>query len=187
MKKWLSILIVLFLTITSLNVVGEESQQQSNNNLFKDYKRIGSALMQVMYWKMYRAEFYVLTDVTQQTYKSDLFPQALKITYLRKIDNKDLVEATKIQWQHLKVDEAKQTKWLSQLSTIFPNIKEGDALTLIVDENKISTFYVNVNQSTNRKIGVVDDVEFGPAFLAIWLSEKTSKPKLRSKLLGLTE
>ena len=42
-----------------------------------------------------------------------------------------------------------------------------------------SAFYFNDNL-----VGSIEDPMFGPLFVDIWLSEKTSEPKLRQQLLG---
>lgn len=168
--------------------VDNQLKSTSKNQLLNEYNLIGSGLMKVMFWEVYQAEFYVKPPVNQQSFDNvdhnNVFPQALKINYLRDIDKEDLVDATEDQWQHLKMESTKQTQWLKRLMTIFPNIKKGNSITLIVDKNKVSTFYVSDSQSINRKLGIVEDVEFGPAFLAIWLSKDTSRPVLRRKLLG---
>ena len=62
--------------------------------------------------------------------------------------------------------------------TLWPNIEEGDTLLLKVEETK-STFYHN-----GELRGEITDQYFGPMFLAIWLSENTSQPELRTQLIG---
>jgi hypothetical protein len=63
---------------------------------------------------------------------------------------------------------------------IFPNIKEGENITGVVDENKHTHFY-----HEGILIGSIDDKTFAQSFFGIWLDEKTSEPKMRKQLLGL--
>jgi hypothetical protein len=67
------------------------------------------------------------------------------------------------------------------LEKIWPDIKEGDSLSLYVSNNK-STFYFN-----NDLIGEIEQQEFSQLFLDIWLSKNTSEPKLRLELLGINK
>lgn len=140
-----------------------------------DMKKLGEGEMRFLFWTLYKAELYSASDRYQENVK----PIALKITYLRDIDSEDLVEATKDQWDHIELQSEKQQQWLERLKQIWPDIKEGDVLTFKVQYDGTGTFYFS-----NNPIGTIEDSEFGIAFLSIWLSDKTSRPKLRVKLIG---
>jgi hypothetical protein len=90
-----------------------------------------------------------------------------------------LVNRTVEQWQHLGVEPELYAVYLPILLKIWPDIEEGDSLSLYVNNNK-SVFYFN-----NNLIGEINQPEFSQLFLDIWLSEKTSEPKLRLELLGI--
>ena len=134
--------------------------------------------MQIMFWPVYTAELYI----SQPQYQKDQWPQALKLTYLRDIKKQELIDATEDQWQHIKLNHQQQKQWLQQLADIWPDIKQNDQLTLFVSNDGSSQFYAN-----GSLIGKIDDTEFGSAFLAIWLSERTSEPSLRKQLLGIKQ
>ena len=140
-------------------------------------QKIGESEMQVMFWRIYRAELFA----NSQPYNRDSYPQLLSITYLRAIEQQALLEATQDQWLHLGVASEQQNRWLAQLDKVWPDVKKGDQLRLLVDENQQSHFF-----SREQHLGSIDDPEFGRAFLDIWLSENTSHPKLRAELLGET-
>ena len=70
------------------------------------------------------------------------------------------------------------------MQTIWPDINEGDELIIYVNKAGQSIFYSDISDVSTQELGVIKDEEFGPAFLDIWLSEKTSEPELRVKLLG---
>ena len=142
--------------------------------------KIGKSRMSFLFLDIYDIELHSKNIIWQQ----NSFPQALKITYLRDIAKKDLIKATKEQWQHLQLNQAKQDIWLKQLNTIWPEIKKGNGLTIIVDSDQKSRFFFSSKEVTNQLIGEITDPNFGPAFLAIWLSKNTSEPKMRSRLIG---
>ena len=70
-------------------------------------------------------------------------------------------------------------RWLEQMITIFPNVKEGDRIRGVYSPGKSAVFLLN-----DQSIGRIDDALFARGFFAIWLDPKTSEPKLRQSLLG---
>ncbi|SES63649.1 chalcone isomerase family protein [Thalassotalea agarivorans] len=142
-----------------------------------NFKEVGSARFSYFFWDIYDSKLLTPTG----SYNESEWPIQLQITYLRDIKAKALVESTQEQWQHLNVPSQNYQDYIPMLLTMWPDIKEGDSLTLTVNENG-SMFHFN-----NEMIGQVQDQDFGPLFAAIWLSEGTSEPELRARLLGLSE
>lgn len=145
------------------------------SNPLDNYTKIGEAKLKVFFWDIYNSSLYSQSGI----YAADEFPQALEISYLRKISGDDLVIHTKEEWQKLGISKEKIDKWLPTLAELFPNINKGDTLLLIVNQERISEFYLN-----ESSIGVISDKEFGESFLQIWLDENASYPKVRNKLIG---
>jgi len=141
----------------------------------QDLTKYGEGQMSVMFWDLYKAELFGKAP----SYQADSTPIALKITYLRDIDKEDLIEATLDQWIHIGFKNEAIPNWATQLEQIWPDIKKGSQLIIRVYPGGSSDFY-----DSKSKIGSVADPQFGKAFLAIWLSEKTSEPKLRAQLIG---
>jgi hypothetical protein len=79
-------------------------------------------------------------------------------------------------------DEVKLAKWYQEMQDIFPNVKEGEMITGVVDAENVSHFYLN-----ETPLGKVHDKEFSIWFFDIWLSEETSEPEMRRQLLGLVK
>lgn len=75
--------------------------------------------------------------------------------------------------------EDKLNRWYAEMAKIFPDIKPGDTLIGIHVPGKEARFYTR-----SKFIAAVADPEFSRAFFDIWLSEKTSQPGLRKRLLG---
>lgn len=144
-------------------------------NPLTGFEKVGEAKLDVLFWDVYQSELYTLTG----SYQKESYPQALKIHYLRDIKAEDLVERTAEEWQKLGIGQGVSARWIEHIRSIWPNIKKGDELLLIVDQNKISEFYFN-----QKSIGLIEDTEFGYNFLRIWLDEKSSYPKLQKQLIG---
>ncbi|MCZ4336626.1 chalcone isomerase family protein [Shewanella colwelliana] len=164
MAKWL--LIFLFSTGVSASTL---------THLTKS----GEGEMTYLFWTLYRAELFVSNS---DTASFDAGDRALRIEYFKDIDKHALIEATAEQWQHLGYQATDIQRWMAPLTQIWPDVAPGDVLTLVVADNGLSHFYFGDNL-----LGVIEQPDFGEAFLSIWLSEKTSEPELRRQLLGLSQ
>lgn len=145
----------------------------------------GQGQMNVLFWSVYKAEYFTSSTKLTDTRLKQKHSKALKLTYLRDIKKDELIDATNDQWQHLDLSLPNKDLWLKKLANIWPDINENDTLTLLVDENKISHFYLTNNEQYFVKQGEIVDGEFAEAFLSIWLAENTSRPDLRQQLLGM--
>jgi hypothetical protein len=104
---------------------------------------------------------------------------ALQISYTRALSGEKIAERSEAEMRALEQGSAEErAQWLAAMRKIFPNVKAGDVLIGAYAPGKSTHFYMN-----GKPIGQVDDIKFGAAFLNIWLSEKTSQPKLRASLL----
>jgi Chalcone isomerase-like len=103
----------------------------------------------------------------------------LSLRYEISIKHKKLQETTLEEWKRLgKGTPEQREKWISQLDKIWPDIKSGESLSAFLKKDGPTTFYFG-----DRLLGEVTDVEFGPAFFAIWLDAKCRYPKVRKGLL----
>jgi hypothetical protein len=165
--KTLQITILFFALLFSLS---------SNATLPNKLQKVGQGTMSWFLLDIYDASLF--TD--SGSYQANMYPQVLTITYLKNISKQRLIKATKDQWLLQDFEASKVRQWLLRLEQVWPDIKSGDSLTFYVNENKNGYFYHNQNL-----LGGIDNEDFSDAFLAIWLSEKTSQPQLRRELLGL--
>lgn len=138
-------------------------------------QKVGQAKLAVLFWDIYDSALYTANG----RYHAEIYPQALEIIYLRDVEASDLIEKTQEEWKKLGIKDENAANWLIAIAEIFPNIKEGDNLTLVVNSAKQSEFFLN-----SVPIGIVKDPAFGPNFLRIWLDERSSHPKVRNKLIG---
>jgi hypothetical protein len=158
----------LFAEQTATSITASEIKQT--------LKQVGKTRFSVLFWDVYDSELFT----TSGKYDESL-PILFEITYLRDIESKELIDNTVDQWQHLEYKKAEYQPFVEPLRKLWPDITEGDKLTLLVEENR-SVFYFN-----DQEQGAIDNLQFGPMFIAIWLSPDTSEPKLRRALLGIKQ
>lgn len=137
---------------------------------------VGEARLEVMFWSIYESRLYSADG----GYSEGQRPLRLELQYLRDIEAADLVEHTSNEWQHLQLRSDNKAVWLEQLARMWPDVREDDVLALEIGESGRSTFLLN-----GEALGSISDPEFGPSFLAIWLSPATSRPELRRNLIGM--
>ncbi|NVK26383.1 MAG: chalcone isomerase family protein [Gammaproteobacteria bacterium] len=169
--KHILVMLVLFASTSALS--SNDADKLSLNGL----NQLGKAKFSFMFWDVYESQLYTTSGVYPMTTENEQL--VLKIKYLREIDKDDLVENTVEQWQHLGISDKQYSPYISKLNALWPDIKKHDELAIKI-QNNVATFYFN-----GLKLGDINDHRFGQLFIDIWLSEKTSQPELRQRLLGL--
>ncbi|WP_394129652.1 chalcone isomerase family protein [Shewanella maritima] len=139
-------------------------------------QKVGQAEMSLMWFDIYSAQLFSRNG----EYQDEQLPVILHIEYHREIDAQDIVEATVEQWLHLGLNEQFINQYQHHLTQAWPDIYQGDTLTFNVDANGHGQFFYN-----GALYYQVSDMQFSQTFLDIWLSENTSRPKLRQSLIGL--
>jgi hypothetical protein len=79
------------------------------------------------------------------------------------------------------IDDAKARAWRQAMLRVIPDIRKGDRVMGVNRPGEGATFWVN-----GKRVGDVEDAEFAQLFFGIWLSPKTSQPKMRTALLAGT-
>ena len=104
----------------------------------------------------------------------------LDVTYRRRVASADIVGASIKEMTRLYPSAAdRATRWGESLARIIPDCERGTRLTALFRRGRSLAFYVD-----GRRAGEIVDGALSEAFLAIWLSESTSEPALRQKLLA---
>ncbi|BAL97829.1 chalcone isomerase family protein [Rubrivivax gelatinosus] len=107
-------------------------------------------------------------------------PLALEIRYARGFAGRDIAERSIAEMRRQgELPEAQARAWQQAMATMFPDVKPGDRLVGVRGADGGTRFYAN-----GRRMGELDDTEFGRRFFGIWLAPQTSEPTLRSRLLG---
>ena len=139
-----------------------------------DWKKVGEAELKVLWFRIYEAE--LLTP--NGGFKTTAGPLMLRLNYKRDIAKEDLLEETKDQLKPFASDENIDA-WSLRLKKIWPEIKEGDQLSFLIDEAGQGHFFYNQSW-----IGSIPEMVFSHAFISIWLSDNSSYPSLAKKLRG---
>ncbi|MFT5758348.1 MAG: hypothetical protein ACI9LM_003087 [Alteromonadaceae bacterium] len=175
------VFVFLSLTSTHSNSYAYIENNQALENLPEVLSQlqltlVGSAVFSVLFWDIYKSTLYTKTG----NYNKQQAPEILlfEIEYLKDITAAELIKRTIEQWYHLEKAESQYLPYIAKLTSIWPDIKSGDKLTLL-KQNGRSVFYFN-----HVKIGIIEQDEFSALFLDIWLSPKTSQKALRTELLG---
>ena len=141
----------------------------------KQYTLVGQASLSILWWEIYEAELYTQSG----QYQDNQIPIYLKLTYRRNIDSQELIEETQSQWKRFDIVESKQRVWLSQLESIWPNVKENDSIAFFINAEGVCNFYFN-----DEFIGSVASKEFSQNFANIWLAPNGPYPKMTRRLTG---
>jgi len=128
---------------------------------------------------VYGAKLWV-TDV----FKADDFsahPVALELEYARSLVGQLIAERSLDEMKKVgSVPQDKAAAWLASMVQIFPDVNKGDRITGVYHPVDGMRFFLN-----GKPRGEVRDGAFARLFIGIWLSPRTSEPKLRQALLGM--
>jgi len=139
----------------------------------------GTARMTFWGFNLYDAELWVDTSFRAQDWRR--VPMVLELRYLRAFKGQDIAKRSldEMRRQTLFSDEQAQ-RWLEDMTMAFGDIQAGDRLAGVYQPSKGVKFYAN---GVFRRD--MADPEFARLFMGIWLSDRTSEPKMRQALLGL--
>lgn len=107
-------------------------------------------------------------------------PLALELTYQRDLKGSAIAQRS--------LDEMRRngpiapetaSLWLSTMNSIFPNVGLGDRIAGVHMVGTGARFWFN-----GQLRSTVPDPEFSRLFFGIWLSDRTSEPRLRAELLS---
>jgi len=180
LKPALGLIILLAsISLISTNLVAQTLPEPVAKEIAKDAPNLakrGEAALRFIGLKVYDIRLWTAGMI--YSYSE---PFALELVYDLGLKGKDIAErsVTEMRKQGYN-DEAKLKRWGETMARIFPDIKKGDTLIGVLIPGKEIRFYTR-----EKFIAAESDMEFAKAFFDIWLSEKTSEPKLRKRLLGL--
>lgn len=140
---------------------------------------VGEGSYRYMFWQLYDARL-ASENGKFESYQQSV-PLLLELTYKRDISKQQFIDATVDEWQKLgQSSKEQQQQWVQQLQSLWQDVKEGDTLAALLQDNGNVRFYLNGTET-----GVLDDTAFGAAFFDIWLHPDTSAPKLRRQLIAI--
>lgn len=139
------------------------------------WDEVGSARLRVGPFPIYSCTLF--TPDGEFTSSSD--PVRLTLTYSRDIKAHHFVKHAKKEWEHQRLPENTISANTAKLEGAFPNIQKGESLTFETQPDGTGYLYHN-----GTEIFVIDDPNLAKDFVDIWLSEQTSRPKHRQRLIG---
>lgn len=141
-------------------------------------KALGQARLVVYGFNIYDAKLWALDGFSVANYAAE--PFALELKYLRNFSGAMIAERSLKEMRRIgSVSDEKAAQWLENMKKTFPDVKKGDQLIGIHQPNGTASFTLN-----GKPIGEIKDEEFTRLFFGIWLSPKTSEPKMRNELIG---
>ena len=144
-----------------------------------ELKALGGGMLRFLGFQVYNVYLWTPAGATFDRSK----PYALDLQYLRTFSATQLAEQSIKEMRGQGTGrEAVYPKWLAEMERVFADVKEGDRLTGVVTPAKTSKFFYN-----GAYRGEIADPEFADAFFGIWLSQKSSQPRVRNLLLGKPE
>ena len=166
MKKLLALLIL----IPSLTWSTEDKQEG-----FHSPKLIGESTLKVLMWEVY--DLRLFTDGTPFSWSNKFM---LEFDYSRELKKESVIDASLKEFKLQPDVTDKDIKaWEVYLEQVIQPVQKGTKASVMwVPEGQIVFNYEGSPTST------IENEDFARAFLNIWLGEKTSRPKLRSQLLG---
>ena len=174
------VLATICLTVSSLAYSSVEKVQEPPVGLeiLTKPRLVGHHLFTFFGLEIYHISLWSSPDWVPEKWKQHSF--ALSLVYSRSISGEDIAKRSisEIKKQIPLSDDTAQ-QWLNQLRVLIPSVRAGDRLTGVYQPSGSLVFWIG-----SEKIGEINDPALSEAFMAIWLSTKTSEPKMRKKLFG---
>lgn len=139
---------------------------------------VGQSRLRKFGFHIYDASYWIKSGNIEAI--QDPYLSVLCITYARHIAADRLLSSTEQEWTRLGfANKHPLQTWLASLKTIWPSVDKGDQLIVVSTLNGETLFF-----DQDKQLGSIQDPNFGPAFLAIWLDENSRYKKNRKELLG---
>jgi hypothetical protein len=138
----------------------------------------GAGRLRYLGLKIYEARLWIGPKPIEKDWS--VVPLALEVIYARKLAGEQIAVRSLTEMRR-QADLSQETadRWLTGMKQTFPNVAAGDRLTGVSLPGLGARFFFN-----GQNKGDLRDTEFAKLFFGIWLSDKTSEPKLRQALLG---
>jgi hypothetical protein len=139
---------------------------------------VASTRLRVWGFEVYDARLWARPGFELTRFEDQSF--ALELAYLRSFKGADIARRSIDEIRQTgALDEADATRWLAAMTALFPDVQRGDRITGVHVPGTGARFYLN-----DRLLGEVGEDRFSRRFFGIWLSERTSQPRMREALLA---
>ncbi len=138
----------------------------------------GSGRLTFFLFHVYDARLWVGPQFDAQRFEQA--PLALELEYGRSLDGEQIAERSLEEMRRGGAIAPEQTaRWLAAMKQAFPDVVEGDRITGVQVPGVATRIFVN-----GKLTAEIRDAEFTRLFFGIWLSTRTSEPRLREALLA---
>ena len=138
----------------------------------------GSGRMKFLLFHVYDARLWTGPQFDAENF--DQAPLALELEYARSFESTEIAARSIEEMERSgAIDPAKATRGLAAMKQSIPDVAEGDRVTGIQVPGVAARYFVN-----GKLTGEIRDAEFTRLFFGIWLSKRTSEPRLREALLA---
>ncbi len=163
---------------TAPSRLAADDQRPELGPLLPQHQLIGKSRLTVWGFQVYDARLWAAPGFKADSLPSQSF--ALELAYLRDFANTDVAKRSILEMRRsAEISEAQAKAWTTEMLRVIPDVKKGDRIMGVNRPGVGALFLVNGKPS-----GEIRDTEFARLFFGIWLSPKTSEPKLRSALLA---
>ncbi|MDR7150027.1 hypothetical protein J2W49_001982 [Hydrogenophaga palleronii] len=136
--------------------------------------------LRVWGFEVYDARLFTVNGFNAEQFGDHRF--GLELSYLRSFKGGDIAERSVDEMRNVtEMEPGQSDRWLKAMSTLFPDVQRGDRITGVHVPGSGARFYLN-----DRLLGDIADEAFSRSFFGIWLSPKTSQPRMRETLIGQT-
>ncbi len=141
-------------------------------------KPMGSGRLTFLGLQVYDARLWAVEAFKPSDFAQ--VPLALELEYARTLYGTLIADRSLTEMKR-SADIAPDTagRWLATMKQLFPDVVKGDRITGVQVPGVATRIFHN-----GKARGEVRDAEFTRLFFGIWLSSRTSEPKLRDALLA---
>jgi len=170
--RWQLVLLLTAL-LAAMNLRADGPAKHSVHSQTIRWQQVGQASLHVLWFHIYDARL----ETASGSFEDYRQPLRLSLRYKRNIGRDELLAETDKQLKSFATPRQRDT-WIRQLQPIWPDIRKGDEL-IFQSSPQGGGFYHN-----GVWRGTIDDPAFAPAFVQIWLSERSEYPRLARQLRG---
>jgi Chalcone isomerase-like len=165
-------------SVAALPATSAEDARPELASALGKHRLVGKGRLTFWGFQVYDARLWALPDFKPDSVTTQ--PFALELAYLRGFDNFDVAQRSITEMRRsATISEAQAKTWIDDMMRALPDVKAGDRVMGIHRPGVGAQFLMN-----GRPTGEIRDPEFARLFFGIWLSPKTSEPKLRAALLA---
>lgn len=147
---------------------------------------LGSARLRFFGLDIYEARLWVSSGFQAAAYADS--PFALELNYFRALSGPLIAERSlKEMRRQGNFGSEREQAWLETMQQAFPDVKAGDRITGLHTPGVGARFWHNGQLRPGSATEQRPDAaraEFSKVFFGIWLSDATSEPELRKRLIG---